>query len=167
MRYSAFYQIVDGIVDELQVMVWPGETTPRRRLKNEQLEKLKYSVEKLIRDSVSIRHSTHRKALASIHLGKDHYKASIYNKMLTYRIHVERCFNGMIELGYLKIEKKGVHTTGGKRYLTRYSATKKMFTLFPQLSDVSAACLDVSRFRAAPGSHLGCYTFKSQGAFPA
>jgi hypothetical protein len=26
---------------------------------------------------------------------------------------------------------------------------------------------DVSRFRAAPGSHLGCYTFKSQGAFPA
>ena len=27
--------------------------------------------------------------------------------------------------------------------------------------------LDVSRFRAAPGSHLGCYTFKSQGAFPA
>jgi hypothetical protein len=38
MRYSAFYQIVDGIVDELQVMVWPGETTPRRRLKNEQLE---------------------------------------------------------------------------------------------------------------------------------
>ena len=30
-----------------------------------------------------------------------------------------------------------------------------------------AATLDVSRFRAAPGSHLGCYTFKSQGAFPA
>ena len=27
--------------------------------------------------------------------------------------------------------------------------------------------MDVSRFRAAPGSHLGCYTFKSQGAFPA
>ena len=27
--------------------------------------------------------------------------------------------------------------------------------------------VDVSRFRAAPGSHLGCYTFKSQGAFPA
>ena len=49
MRYSAFYQIVDGIVDELQDMVWPGETTSRRRLKNEQLEKLKYSVEKLIR----------------------------------------------------------------------------------------------------------------------
>ena len=27
--------------------------------------------------------------------------------------------------------------------------------------------VDVSRFRAAPGSHLSCYTFKSQGAFPA
>ena len=32
---------------------------------------------------------------------------------------------------------------------------------------VGYAKLDVSRFRAAPGSHLGCYTFKSQGAFPA
>ena len=132
MRYSAFYQIVDGIVDELQDMVWPGETTPRRRLKNEQLEKLKYSVEKLIRDSVSIRHSTHRKALASIHLGKDHYKASIYNEMLTYRIHVERCFNGMIELGYLKKEKRGVYYPKGKRYLTRYSATKKLLDRFPK-----------------------------------
>ena len=130
-RYSPFYKIVDGIVDELQDMVWPGETSPRRKLKNEQLEKLKYSVEKLIRDSVSIRHSTNQKALASIHLGKDQYKASTYNEMLTYRIHVERCFNGMIELGYLKIEKKGVNTSDGKRYLTRYSATQKMVNLFP------------------------------------
>jgi len=131
-KYSPFYKIVDGIVDELQDMVWPGETSPRRKLKNEQLEKLKYSVEKLIRDSVSIRHSTNQKALASIHLGKGHYKASIYNEMLTYRIHIERCFNGMIELGYLKKEKRGVYYPKGKRYLTRYSATKKLLDRFPK-----------------------------------
>ena len=70
--------------------------------------------------------------MASIHLAKGRYKASKYNKMLTYRIHVERCFNGMIELGYLQINKKGVYTASGKRYLTRYSATKKLLDLFPK-----------------------------------
>ena len=90
-------------------MIWLGESKPRRRLKGEHLNKLKYSVEKLVRDSVAIKHSPKRKALASIHLGRERYKASSYNTMLTYRIHVERCFEGMIELGYLRLEKKGYH----------------------------------------------------------
>ena len=38
----------------------------------------------------------------------------------------------MIELGYLQINKKGVHTTSGKRYLTKYSATNKLLDLFPK-----------------------------------
>ena len=38
----------------------------------------------------------------------------------------------MIELGYLQINKKGVHTANGKSYLTRYSATKKLLDLFPK-----------------------------------
>jgi len=75
-------------------MVWQGENKPRRRLTGEKLEKLKFSVEKLLRDSVGIRHSPKSKALASVHKGRDRYKASIYNPMLTFRIHVERCFNG-------------------------------------------------------------------------
>ena len=122
---------MDSITDELQDMLWLGESTPRRRLKGEHLNKLKYSVEKLVRDSVAIKHSPKRKALASIHLGRERYKASTYNTMLTYRIHVERCFQGMIEIGYLRLEKKGYHDPAGNRFLTRYSATSKLLSKFP------------------------------------
>ena len=97
-----------------QKMVWQGENKPRRRLNG---EKLKYSVERLVRDSMGIRHSPKRKAWASVHLGRDRYKASTYNPMLTFRIHVERCFNGMIELGYLQVEKKESLTLLASDYL--------------------------------------------------
>lgn len=103
-RYPAFHKVVDSITDELQDMIWLVESKPRRRLKGEHLNKLKYSVEKLVRDSVAIKHSPKRKALASIHLGRERYKASTYNTMLTYRIHVERCFEGMIELGVFHVK---------------------------------------------------------------
>ena len=43
----------------------------------------------------------------------------------------------------------------------------KVQEALPFLKTALEANLDVSRFRAAPGSHLSCYTFKSQGAFPA
>jgi len=112
-------------------MVWQGENKPRRRLTGDKLEKLKFSVEKLLRDSVGIRHSPKSKALASVHKGRDRYKASIYNPMLTFRIHVERCFNGMVDLGYLQVDKKGVFDPTGSRYLTRYSATNKLIQRFP------------------------------------
>ena len=134
-RYPAFHKVVDLITDELQEMVWLGKAKPRRRLKDKHLEKLKYSVEKLVRDSVAIRHIPKRKTLASVHLGRDRYKASIYNKMLTYRIHVERCFDGMIELGYLRLEKKGANGSAGNRFLTRYSATNKLLNKFPASLD--------------------------------
>ena len=134
-RYPAFHKVVDLITDELQEMVWLGKAKPRRRLKDKHLEKLKYSVEKLVRDSVAIRHIPKRKTLASVHLGRDRYKASIYNKMLTYRIHVERCFDGMIELGYLRLEKKGANGSAGNRFLTRYSATDKLLNKFPASLD--------------------------------
>ena len=52
-RYPAFHKVVDSITDELQDMIWLGESKPRRRLKGEHLNKLKYSVEKLVRDSVA------------------------------------------------------------------------------------------------------------------
>jgi hypothetical protein len=46
-----------------------------------------------------------------------------------------------------------------------------LYVRFPlslrNVEDLLHERVDVSRFRAAPGSHLGCYTFKSQGAFPA
>ena len=54
-----------------------------------------------------------------------------------------------------------------KKAMRRYGSPNEIVT--DRLRSYSAAAkeLDVSRFRAAPGSHLGCYTFKSQGAFPA
>ena len=112
-------------------MVWQGENKPRRRLTGDKLEKLKFSVEKLLRDSVGIRHSPKSNALASVHKGRDRYKASIYNPMLTFRIHVERCFNGMVDLGYLQVEKRGYFNPTGNKFLTRYSATNKLIERFP------------------------------------
>jgi len=46
--------------------------------------------------------------------------------------------------------------TGRHYYLTRQIP---LDTLYP--------ALDLSRFRSAPGAHLGDFSFESQGAFPA
>jgi hypothetical protein len=56
--------------------------------------------------------------------------------MLTYSIHVERAFNGLIELGYLFITKEGFHDRKGMKdgtptsRLTRYVATDQLLSLF-------------------------------------
>ncbi len=53
-RYLRFYSITDQIVDELQNHIWIKTERAKRRLKGSDLDALKYSVETLIRDSVSI-----------------------------------------------------------------------------------------------------------------
>ena len=60
----------------------------QRRLQFHRFNNLKNSVKKLIADSISIRFSNSRKNWASISKRPAHYSSSIYNKDLSYRIHV-------------------------------------------------------------------------------
>lgn len=57
ITYKTFYQVVDTVVEDIQSLVWSYTGKTKRRLKRDQLEKLTYSVEKLIRDSVSVVYS--------------------------------------------------------------------------------------------------------------
>ena len=135
-RYHRFYEVVDQLVDELQEHVWAETGKPKRRLKGDGLEKLHYSVECLVRDCVAVVLQRHRKGEASIKRGQYSYPASRPDKRLTYSIHVERAFNGLIELGYLSITKEGFHDRKGMKdgtptsRLTRYVATDRLLSLF-------------------------------------
>ena len=101
-----------------------------RKMTSEGFIKLELSVRKLVMDSVSISKGQKKQKWASIHLNKNHYVSSRYqNELITYRIHVERAYHGMIELGYLREVKSGVNTPTVK-YLTRYEATDKLVSLF-------------------------------------
>ena len=134
-RYQRFYEVVDQLVDELQEHVWAKTGKPKRRLKGDGLEKLYYSVECLVRDCLAVVFQRHRKGEASIKRGQYNYSASRPDKRLTYSIHVERAFNGLIELGYLYITKEGFHDRKGMKdgsptsRLTRYVATDRLLGL--------------------------------------
>ena len=52
-RYAKFYQIVDKLVDELQNVVCPKRGKPKRKVKGNELIKLHYSVECLLRDCLA------------------------------------------------------------------------------------------------------------------
>ncbi|MDB9881299.1 hypothetical protein OAC67_04070, partial [Planktomarina temperata] len=58
------------------------------------------------------------------------------DKRLTYSIHVERAFNGLVELGYLSITTEGFHDRKGRKdgtptsRLTRYVSTDQLLSLF-------------------------------------
>ena len=110
-----------------------------RILKGERLKALKLSVEKLIRDSVAIKHNRSRMSLASIRKGRDSYLPFRNNKHLTYRIHVERAYNGMIWLGYIdeviKGASSGLFGVSGPGYLeTRYKTIDiELFNSIPLL----------------------------------
>ena len=130
-KYQRFTDIVDGIVEE--IIRIPKERGGKSRiLKGERLKALKLSVEKLIRDSIAIKHNRSRMSLASIRKGRDSYLPSRYNKHLTYRIHVERAYNGMIWLGYIDEVIKGASDGIYGKYLTRYKATNKLINLFTE-----------------------------------
>ena len=62
-KYQRFTDIVEGIVEE--IIRIPKDKGGKSRIVNgERLKALKLSVEKLIRDSVAIRHNRSRKSLA-------------------------------------------------------------------------------------------------------
>ena len=130
MKYPLFNTVIDQLVDEVQALVGTGKIEAGRRVAGSDLLKLRLSISKLVADTVSIRFSFRAKAQASIHLGKDHYKSTRYQQALSYRIHVKRAFDGMRSLGYLKIDRRGFHGEIGSSYLTRYSATPKLLSLF-------------------------------------
>ena len=71
-KYQRFTDIVDGIVAE--IIRIPKDKGGKSRIVNgERLKALKLSVEKLIRDSVAIRHNRSRNSLTSIRKGRDSY----------------------------------------------------------------------------------------------
>jgi hypothetical protein len=135
-RYHRFYEVVDQLVHELQEHVYVMTGKPKRRLKGDGLEKLHYSVECLVRDCMAVVLQRKRKAEAAIRKGQYHYSANRPDKMLTYSIHIERAFEGLVELGYLKVTKLGYFDRRGRKdgtptsRLSRYIASDRLLGLF-------------------------------------
>ena len=135
-RYRKFYEVVDQLVHELQEHVWAKTGKAKRRLKGDGLEKLHYSVECLVRDCMAVVLQRKRKGEAAIRKGQYHYSANRPDKMLTYSIHIERAFEGLVELGYLKVTKLGYFDRRGRKdgtptsRLSRYIASDRLLGLF-------------------------------------
>ncbi len=70
-KYQRFTDIVEGIVEEI-IRILKDMGGKSRILKGERLKALKLSVEKLIRDSIAIKHNRSRMSLASIRKGEIH-----------------------------------------------------------------------------------------------
>ena len=167
VRYPLFNAVINQLVNEVQALAGTGEIEAGRRVAGGELLKLRVSISKLVADTVSIRFSFSAKAQASIHLGKDHYKSTRYQQALSYRIHVKRAFDGMRFLGYLTIDKRGFHGEVGSSYLTRYSATPKLLSLFqtidPRVHPVvipTAAYDEIIRVQVNDTIQKGGKTFK-------
>ena len=110
-----------------------GNDSRRRKLRGNRLDNLIMSVEKLIRDSVSIRFSRSRMNLASIRKRPAAYTKGRYNSRFSYRIHVQLAYEGMCRLGYLEEVKAGVSHGPIGLYLTRYKATAKLIRCFREV----------------------------------
>ena len=138
VRYQRFYQIADQVVAEVQELVWAGTGKAKRRLKDDGLKKLTYSIEKLIRDSVSLVLINKYKPNCAISKSKMRYAGDRDDLLLTYDIFINRAYNGMIELGYLYESETGFHDRNpgkskfSKSRLTRYRAEDKLLNLFTE-----------------------------------
>ena len=53
-RYQRFYEIIDRLVNQLQEHVWRENGKRKRRLAGNDLDKLHYSVECLVRDCIAV-----------------------------------------------------------------------------------------------------------------
>ena len=135
-RYHRFYEVVDQLVDELQKHVWVKTGKAKRRLKGDGLEKLHYSVDCLVRDCMAVLLQLKRKSEAAIRKGQYHYSSERPDQMLTYSIHIERAFEGLVELGYLEVTKLGYFDRKGRKdgtptsRLSRYIASDRLLDLF-------------------------------------
>ena len=135
-RYQRFYEVVDQIVTKLQAHIWVKLGKTKRRLAGTDLDRLRYSVECLLRDCVAVVLQRKRKAEASIKKGQFNYGSDRPDKMLTYSIYIQRAYEGLLELGYIEISKPGYFDRKGRKdgtptsRLTRYIATPKLLNLF-------------------------------------
>ncbi|MCP1169219.1 hypothetical protein [Limimaricola litoreus] len=135
-RYHRFFQVVEAVVAEIQAHQWADTGQTLRQLRGNDLQKLEASVEVLIRDSVALVHQRKRKGEASIHLNGSWYSSSASPDKLTYSVHVQRAYRGMLELGYLEQTRNGVFDRQGRKdgstrsRLTRYRATDRLIERF-------------------------------------
>jgi hypothetical protein len=135
-RYRRFFQIVDEVVEEIQTHTWMKTGMAKRRVRGEQLLKLRVSAETLIRDSVAVVYQRKRKGEATIPLNNNWYSSEACPGDLTYNLHVERAYHGMLEIGYLEQTKKGIYNRQGRKgepnrnRLTRYRATDRLIDKF-------------------------------------
>ena len=135
-RYKRFYEIVDQLVSEVQQLVWKETNTVKRRLGGNELAKLHYSIECLVRDCMAVVLQRKRKGEATIKLGQYNYGSTRSDLMLTYKVHVQRAFKALIEMEYLQVSQSGFYDRKGRKdgtatsRLTRYVATDKLLKLF-------------------------------------
>jgi hypothetical protein len=77
-----------------------------------------------------------RKSEAAIRKGQYYYSSERPDQMLTYSIHIERAFEGLVELGYLEVTKPGYFDRKGRKdgtptsRLSRYVASDRLLGLF-------------------------------------
>jgi hypothetical protein len=136
-RYGRFYEVVDTITD--QVLCLPEDDgTVKKTLKGDRLDKLKHSVEILIRDAVAVVQQRKRKGEAVIHLGQYAYGSGREDPKLTYDIHVKRAYHGMLRLGFLRQTTRGVFDRTDRKYgrslsrLTRFVAGDTLIDMFTE-----------------------------------
>ena len=138
VSYHSFYQAADNVVEDIQSLVWAATGKAKRRLKGDQLEKLTYSVEKLMRDSIAVVIDKGKIPNCPIAKSKMRYEGDRVDPKLTYNILIKRAYEGMIELGYLFEAEDGFYdripatSRFSRSRLTRYRAERKLINLFSE-----------------------------------
>ena len=102
--YQKFYSVADLLTDELQEHNWLATGKLKRRLKGNDLIKLRYSVECILRDCIAVVLHRRRKGEASIHLGQHHYGANRPDKLLMYQM-LEIFYMPLIALNNLYVSQ--------------------------------------------------------------
>ena len=89
---------------------------------------LAFSIRTLVRNALGAQ-SLQKDGEARIAKSPNGYTRGPYNRHLSYRIHVQLAYAGLIELGYLIETKKGVAEDGVGLYQTKYIASDKLHDL--------------------------------------
>lgn len=120
---DVFNKVVAQLVAEVI-----AESYERKPKKPEILDKLKASVSLLVCDAMGILQTG--KAWASMHRNTNWY-SNTNDPLITARIHNQRVYPILIELGYLRMVKKGYSFGPVAGKPERYVGTEKLYNLFP------------------------------------
>ena len=132
MASQIFDAVCIALTDEIQAY-WASDAPVehrKKRLGSKTADKLLRSIERLVRDSVAVSYRRAKSGYSSINLNSNAYTESRYQRGLSYRVHIERAYRGLMALGYLRQTQNGASNGTVGRYLTRYEATKKLTDLF-------------------------------------